>query len=504
MVLLICGSCLAYPLPFLIKSALENHQEISMAVFILISALLLVFLRETIFILAQRYFERDKRLYLGQLQSRLFKHFQLHVFAFKKKDTGYILNQIIDDCNKTAGFLFNHLTAFVRDVATFTIVILSLLVLNWKLAVVAILPLLAFLYIAYLINPKTRELTKLAIDHLGKVTATMVESLKQADFFRLWLRDDKNIQRVDRAIGSYVASDLSRIRYIIMANYPLNLIFFGGHMLIIFIGILLINLGTMFYGSLVATLAMVDYLFSMAPRLISFNIELTTLKPSLDRMLEFSRTKFVLGTGKITEIKSFQIKVDSFSYDDGSGFVLKDINIVLKKGDLLWVKGPSGSGKTSLLKILLGIEQNNDNLIIINDNKNFKSLDIENYWSHFLYVPQGAVVFSGQISDNLFVDSLDQVDPFYVDFINDITQSSIEEFGRNLSGGQKQRISLLRALINQGGKVIIFDEPANFLDQARAEQFFSLLEKIRGENIILIISHSDIPAALPTKVLSLA
>lgn len=502
--LLLISSGLMFPLPLIIKRAIDGHMDIPLVLRYLALATILTVLRETLFLHTMKKMEFLLREFARKFELLMIEHYHEEVFAFSGARKGHLINQIHDDAGQSAAFFFSSLAQFIKNTSSFLFIAAALLWMNFTMAAVSMVPLAIFMLMANSVNQNIRKLSRDSIDRRSILMANMHEAFQQSEFFRITLKVKMQIERLGKFLGEYFASDLNRINYIIRVNYPITLTFYVGNLVAIFAGIFLISTKHLEFSGFIATLAMVDLLYATAPRLVVFNIDYQQILPVFSRVESFLDIIHKDGeTELIRPIEEIQIAVDSFGYAKGSA-ILKDIRLTLKSGDRLGIRGSSGSGKSTLAKILMGMVDGDEAAVFINGER-FSNYRKDSVWRRICYMPQEPVIFSGSKRENICFDVCApgaEDTPVLKTFISDIDSDVFQEFGKNISGGQKQRISLLRAFVLEKD-VLLFDEPTNYLDNKRAEEFISLLELAPKNCIVIMISHDDRVLSKCTKVLEL-
>ena len=213
--------------------------------------------------------------------------------------------------------------------------------------------------------------------------------------------------------------------------------------------------------------------------------ESKNLKNKLDRNFKFNH----------------KIKIDnlSYKYSKQDSYVLKKLNLEIKKGDCIGVVGTSGAGKTTFINILLGLLDFNEGVITL-DSHEFKNISpLQQLTS---YIPQNIFLLDDTILRNITFESDDKKIDF--DLLNQVIDSSqlrkfiesqketiysiVGENGVKLSGGQRQRIAIARALYFKRD-IIILDEATSALDTITENDIVQSINNLKGEKTIIVIAH---------------
>lgn len=195
------------------------------------------------------------------------------------------------------------------------------------------------------------------------------------------------------------------------------------------------------------------------------------------------------------------LTVNNLSFSYGTAPVLSDVSFVINKGDFIALAGPNGAGKTTLIRIILGLEKNQNGIIkIFGDN-----LGTKNNWNKIGYLPQRVNIFNplfpatveevvslGLLSQKKYPKKINKSDEEKIDKVLELLEiANLKKRPVNeLSGGQQQRIFLARALVSNP-ELLIMDEPSTALDPEMRETFFKIIEKLNKENgvTVVIITH---------------
>jgi len=187
-------------------------------------------------------------------------------------------------------------------------------------------------------------------------------------------------------------------------------------------------------------------------------------------------------------------EMHSLSASYGSFTVLEDVNFIVNESDFIGVIGPNGGGKTTLLKLILGLLKPSEGTIIFNN-------DVLN-GNRIGYLPQLStgdvnypvtvtdIVLSGLMIQKGIISRMTSSDKMKASKVidelglKDLAGATINE----LSGGQMQRVFLGRAIIGDP-KLLLLDEPGNFVDATFENDFYEKLKELNNRMAILMVSH---------------
>jgi subfamily B ATP-binding cassette protein HlyB/CyaB len=197
-----------------------------------------------------------------------------------------------------------------------------------------------------------------------------------------------------------------------------------------------------------------------------------------------------------------ELKLDRlyFRYGgEGTPWVLEDISIDIKPGELVAIVGRSGSGKTTLAKLLVGFYPPTDGRIFV-DGYEMSAIDKDYYRAQVGYVMQSNLLFSGTIAENI-ASGDDSPDRRRIEevakmadahaFISKMPlgyEQVVGERGVGLSGGQVQRLCIARAIYHDP-RLLVFDEATSALDTQSESNIMANMEAILAGRTAVIIAH---------------
>ena len=272
-----------------------------------------------------------------------------------------------------------------------------------------------------------------------------------------------------------------------------------GFIIITLIGCLLVINDNMNIGRLLTFTSLLIYFLEPIKNIINLDTMIKEAKNALKRILDITtyeeEQKGLVGNFSNGDIEFRDL---DFSFNDRD-YILKKINLKIKKGSKVMVIGKSGSGKSTLFKILMRFYKSKNNKVFIND-IDLNNYDINTLNNNILYLGQNEILFNDTMYNNLVFGnskSFNVLDVSKMCFVDELLDSNlgynmmIEENGFNLSGGEKQRIVLARALLKKFN-ILIIDEGLSQVDVNMERKILkNVFDKYKDKTIIFISHRLD-------------
>lgn len=238
---------------------------------------------------------------------------------------------------------------------------------------------------------------------------------------------------------------------------------------------------------------------------------LTQTFASGDRVLDLLEEKPVVREIKDGKNFSFlDLKVNnlSFKYDEAS--VLNNVNLEVKRGQIVALVGPSGCGKSTLLKLLLRFYETNNGDILYN-NISINDINTSSLLDNVTLVSQQTYLFDDTIKENIKIAKYDATDEEiieaakkasiheFIESLPDKYDTKVGQLGDNLSAGEKQRIGLARAFLSNA-PLILLDEPTSNVDSINEGIILKSLKDQKENKSIILVSHRESTTAIADRI----
>lgn len=451
---------------------------------------------------------------LRDLRRQLYdKVVSLPLGYFTQERKGDILSRMTNDVNEVEASIMSALDVLFKDPIMILIYLLTLFVLSWQLTlfVLILLP-LAGLLIGR-IGRNLKRASRQGQEQNADILSQMEETLSGLRVVKAFNAEDKLRQRFNRLIDA-TRQTFNRINRRYYLAHPVSE-FLGTTLIAVILwfgGVLILgHHSTIDAATFIYYLIIFYSIINPAKDLSRAGYSIRKGLASLERIDKVLDTRSdIIEEPDAQHIDSF---ADSIRYEhvtfnyDARRTVLQDINLTIRKGQVVALVGQSGSGKTTLADLLPRFYDVQEGHILI-DGINVRRLRLHDLRELVGYVNQDAILFNDTIYNNITfgVDtSLPAPDGMtwaeaveraarianaheFISAMPDGYQTSIGDRGSRLSGGQRQRISIARAVL-KNPPILLLDEATSALDTESEQLVQQALEQLMRDRTTLVIAH---------------
>ena len=372
--------------------------------------------------------------------------------------------------------------------------------MSW-IIVLAIAMVMCLIAILMLVAMPKFKIMQVLVDNVNLVAR---EILTGIPVIRAFSREKKEEERFDDANSELTRVMLFTNRTMSIMMPTLMLMMNGVSALIIWVASQKIDAGVLEVGAMTAFITYSMLIIMGFLMLTMVSIMLPRAGVAADRIQEVLDTEMTIvdRDDAMTEVPiDATICFDhvSFKYPDGGENVLTDIDFAAKPGQTTAIIGSTGCGKSTLVKLIPRFFDVTEGTISIGGT-DVRDYSIDTLRAQIGYVPQKAVLFSGDINSNIAYGAPNATEKDIIeaaaiaqasDFIEekaDGYNSTIAQGGTNVSGGQKQRLSIARAIARHP-KIYIFDDSFSALDFKTDTALRKALSTKTKEATVIIVAQ---------------
>jgi len=456
------------------------------------------------------------------IRDRVYEHMhKLSLSFFAQKETGSLVTRVTSDSERLWRFLAFTCIEMVSSALMLVGVSIGLFLMNWKLALIALLPVPLMIFMMVVFHRVLHRLFRKWWHRWGQLTAVVAGALPGVRVIKAFGQERREIERFglkNRMVydqemkfistmtvysplmelcgqisvllmwiigGLWIVRDYAKVAALVQADPEASTAAF-------------VTVGTLFgfmrylhmFLRPIHMVAHMDEMFNRAATSAQRIFEILDTEPAI-----FSKA----GAVRAEELRGkIELRNVSFSYD-GVRKVLKNVSLTIEPGQMIGLAGPSGGGKTTLVNLICRFYDVLEGQILVDD-VDVRDYDVQLLRSHVGVVLQEPFLFHGTVGENIAYGnagaSIRQViaaakaanaHDFIVGF-PDGYDTMVGERGQTLSGGERQRISIARAILNNP-RILILDEATSSVDTETEKLIQEALDRLVAERTTIAIAH---------------
>ena len=449
----------------------------------------------------------------ADMRRDLFRHVQgLSADFFDRTNTGELMARVKEDIDRIWDAIGYVGMLLIEVIYHTSIILISMYLLNWKLALLPTAAMVMCGTIALLMERKLGQVYEEISEENARLNTVAEENLAGVRTVKAFAREKHEIGKFLSHNKRYYELNMQQsrvfVRYypffsVVSKVLPILTILVGGGFVIK--GQMTLGQMTAFVEystNIVWPMEMLGWLTNSFSAAVASNKKVRKIyeeKPTITENAEPVRIEQVAGKVCFDHV-SFH-KADMYE-------ILHDISFTVEAGRTLGIMGATGAGKTSIVQLLQRMYDATEGAIYLDD-VNIKELSLEQLRTSVSYVMQDVFLFSDTINDNIKLGKKERLDfrtvrrasaqaqaSEFIERMEETYDTVIGERGVGLSGGQKQRISIARALAKRD-PILVMDDSTSALDMETEQLIQQTLRELEGTTKIIIahrisaVRHAD-------------
>jgi subfamily B ATP-binding cassette protein MsbA len=441
-----------------------------------------------------------------RIRNELYSHLQsLSLSYFERTKVGHLMSRMTNDVGliqNSAGNLIDWVSAPIGMIIT----AVAVFVINWRLAMIAlvVMPFMTFSIIK--ISRGMKSLTQLLQIRLADIAAVVQETLSAVRIVKSFGMEEYETSKFEKENRRTYGAAMKSIRRSAALAPTLELI-----------GVTAIAFVLWYGGRMVAQSSVPGF---DTGKMMTFIVLLKGISDSARVIGRINITYFQTITGaqrifdvldEIPEVREapdakplppmegrVEFRNVSFAYSRAQP-VLENISLTVEPGRRVALVGPSGAGKSTIANLIPRFYDVAEGKVLV-DGVDVRAVTLNSLRAQIGIVPQETILFSSSVKENIAYGRIGATDEQIEDaaraanahdFISRLPEgydTLVGERGTKLSGGERQRIAIARALL-KNPKLLILDEATSSLDVASEAVVQDALEKLMQDRTTLVIAH---------------
>jgi subfamily B ATP-binding cassette protein MsbA len=437
-----------------------------------------------------------------EMRNRLYSHIlSLPVGYFNRESSGVIISRVMYDVDTLNGLVSTVVKTFVVEVPTVIFLLGVALYRRWDLTLMSLILLPLIAYSARKFGKGVKKKRKEAQRKLSFLTHRIGESVFGARIIKIFNREKIMEDKFRSDNQRYYREMLRVVRLKEFTNLIIDVVTGVGIAVVLWYGGNMVVNGTITAGVFASILVAIYMMFAPMKRLGDAYGVLQETRASIERidtLLNAEHEKE--GHIKLEGFKkSIKFEHVSFTFPANSTPVLTDVDLEIRRGEVVAIVGRSGVGKSTLVDLIPKFYAPSSGVLTI-DGININDIEMHSLREQMGIVSQDIILFNDSVRENIAFgkpgvsDSniIEAAKMAYADeFIQRMPQkydTLIGDRGLKLSGGQRQRIAIARAVL-KNPPIMILDEATSSLDSVSEALVQKALDELMKGRTTIVIAH---------------
>ena len=492
--------------PYIIGETVNDfvtNQDISNLVFYIKILLTIVFAEVILQFLFIYYANWVGQHIIRDIRATVFRNINSFKMSyFDTTSVGKLVTRVVSDIETIANFFTQGVFMIISDILKMLVVIVVMFVMNWKLALVALVVLPILVYATKVFQVAIKATFQDVRNEIANLNGFVQERVTGMKILQLFTRESIEYQNFKKINNNHKKAHIKTVWYYsiffpiaeILSSFAIGLIvWFGGYQILE---------GFTTLGAVIAFIKMSQMLFRPLRQIADKFNQLQMGIVSGERVFKIIDTKsYIRKEGQIAA-SNIQGNIDfknvRFSYIQDEE-VLKGVSLKVNKGETVAIVGATGAGKSTIINLINRFYEIDSGTISI-DSIPVEDYELSSLRNQIAIVLQDVFLFSDSILNNITLKNslitesqvIDAAKKIWIhDFIMTLPGGyhyNVKERGVMLSSGQRQLIAFLRAYVSSP-RILILDEATSSVDSYAEQMIQYATDTITRGRTSIIIAH---------------
>ena len=440
------------------------------------------------------------------IRNDLYSHMvYLPLKEYHKSPTGKLISNMMNDVGMLSRLMAGLIKDFLQQSFTIVGLLAVIFVRDWRLALIAILvfPISGIFVNKY--GKRMRRISRKAQQNIATLSNILHENFTGVRIVKAFTMEDEEKQKFKNQNEENTRINLKSARVNSLVAPTMEAIGGVGLGMIIYYGVSRIKSGGMTAGDFLSFTVALGLLYGPVKALGNIHNSMQQALAASERIFDVLDTATemeamdtgIKGPDGVNE--KIEYRNVAFRYNEAEDYVLKDINLTIKKGEVIAIVGSSGGGKTTLVNLLPRFFDIDGGAILI-DGVDIREYTLRTLRQQISVVTQDTILFNDTIRNNISYGTMQYTEDSilgaakaahadkFIEKMPEKYDTVIGEKGVRLSGGEKQRISIARAILKDS-PILVLDEATSALDTESERIVQTALENLMKNRTTLVIAH---------------
>ncbi|MBS4979778.1 MAG: ABC transporter ATP-binding protein [Lachnospiraceae bacterium] len=427
---------------------------------------------------------------------------RLPVRYFDTNTFGDVLSKVTNDIDTVSNALQQSFAEVIRGVLSLVFAFAMMFYINVTMACIALVLIPLCLLITRAVVRRSQDKFKKQQDALGALNGTITEMYTGYNELLLYNRQKKAVKQF-RKVNEELQKQAFRANFMSSVISPcVSLVTYLTIGVLAVLGSIFVIQGKIKVGNLQAFIRYIWQVNDPLSQVSNLSTQIQSAFAALERiceMLEAEEEVKEADPAKSVDHVTGQVTFEHVQFGYGQENIIRDLNIEVKKGQMVAIVGPTGAGKTTIINLLMRFYDVRSGAIKI-DGVDIRDMKREDLRSLFGMVLQDTWLFTGSIYDNIrygrqearkdeVIDAAKMANVHH--FIRTLPegyQTMINEEGSNISQGEKQLLTIARAIL-KNPQILILDEATSSVDTRLEKMIQDAMHRVMDGRTSFVIAH---------------
>lgn len=421
---------------------------------------------------------------------------------FGSQTTGTLMSRVLNDVTVMQEGMISIIIGIFRDGISATALLGVIFYRNWQLAIISFLVIPLAVYPAQKIGKRLKGISRQGQEKMGDISSILQETFSGIKVIKAFNLETRSIEKFKAINLVYYSFMRKAIKYSNISSPLMEFITSLGIAAVVWFGGIKVMQGQISAAEFFSFVTAMALVYNPIKRLnFAYNEFQRCLGAAervfeiIDREPEIIDAPSSVSLGRVAG--NVELRNVSFKFDDD--YILRNVNISARCGEVIALVGPSGGGKTTLVSLIPRFYDTSEGAVLI-DGHDVRMIKRESLIAQIALVDQETTLFNDTIANNIrygksMADdsevALAAKAAFAHDFILELPEgyeTNIGDRGVRLSGGQRQRICIARALL-KNAPILILDEATSALDTESEQMVQNALNNLMQNRTTFVIAH---------------